>query len=94
MDIRARVIELNEVRARVWEEGKRLLEDTTGREMSAEERQTWDRINARIEDIDASCDKSLQSLDNFTRNRNRIKREVGCTCMTAAPFDGDCHRVT
>jgi HK97 family phage major capsid protein len=53
MDLRARVIELNETRMKVWEEGKRLLDDTAGKEMSAEERQTWDRINVRLNDIDA-----------------------------------------
>ena len=53
MDLRARVIELNETRMKVWEEGKRLLDDTAGTEMSAEQRQTWDRINVRLNDIDA-----------------------------------------
>ena len=72
MDIRARVIELNEVRARVWEEGKRLLEDTTGREMSAEERQTWDRINSRIEDIDGQV-RSFVAAETRERESAEIR---------------------
>lgn len=72
MDIRARVIELNEVRARVWEEGKRLLEDTTGREMSAEERQTWDRINNRISEIDEQV-RSFVAAETREREAAEIR---------------------
>lgn len=66
MDLRARVVELNETRMKVWEEGKRLLDDTTGREMSAEERQTWDRVNTRLNDIDAEV---RSCVDRETRER-------------------------
>jgi HK97 family phage major capsid protein len=66
MDLRERVIALNTTRMKVWEEGKRLLDDTAGREMSGEERQTWDRINTRINDIDSEV-RSL--VDRETRDK-------------------------
>lgn len=72
MDIRARVIELNTVRARVWEEGKRLLEDTTGREMNAEERQTWDRINTHINEIDEQV-RSFVAAETREREAAEIR---------------------
>lgn len=56
MDIRAQVDALVETRARVWEEGKALLEGATGRELDAEERQTWDRVNTRIDEIDSQIE--------------------------------------
>jgi HK97 family phage major capsid protein len=54
MDIRERVIALNEQRLRAWEHGKALLDDVAAQkaEMSAEQRATWDRINTEINDID------------------------------------------
>ena len=83
MDIRARVIELNEVRARVWEEGKRLLEDTTGREMSAEERSTWDRINTRIDEIDQQV-RSFVTAETREREAAEL-REINGRIFGEAP---------
>lgn len=56
MDIREHVIKLNETRLRVWEEGKALLDECAGREMTGEERQKWERINERLDEIDAQRD--------------------------------------
>jgi HK97 family phage major capsid protein len=83
MDLRARVITLNETRARVWEEGKRLLDDTAGREMSAEERQTWDRINERLNDIDAEV-KSLVDREEREREAAQV-REINARIFGEAP---------
>jgi HK97 family phage major capsid protein len=83
MDLRARVITLNETRARVWEEGKRLLDDTASREMSAEERQTWDRINERLNDIDAEV-QSLVSREQREREAAEI-REINARIFGEAP---------
>lgn len=83
MDLRARVITLNETRARVWEEGKRLLDDTAGREMSAEERQTWDRINERLNDIDAEV-KTLVDREEREREAAQV-REINARIFGEAP---------
>lgn len=58
LDVIAHAQKLNEQRASAWSEGKRLLDDVAerGSEMTAEERQTWDRINADIDRLDAERD--------------------------------------
>ena len=83
MDIRAHVISLNETRARVWEEGKRLLDDTAGREMSAEERQTWDRLNERLNEIDEQV-RSFVAREQREREAAEI-REINASIFGEAP---------
>lgn len=83
MDIRAHVISLNETRARVWEEGKRLLDDTAGREMSAEERQTWERINERLNEIDEQV-RSFVAREQREREAAEI-REINASIFGEAP---------
>lgn len=83
MDIRAHVINLNETRARVWEEGKRLLDDTVGREMSAEERQTWDRLNERLNEIDEQV-RSFVAREQREREAAEI-REINNSIFGEAP---------
>lgn len=83
MDIRAHVISLNETRARVWEEGKRLLDDTAGREMSAEERQTWERINERLNEIDEQV-RSFVAREQREREAAEV-REINATIFGEAP---------
>jgi len=83
MDLRSRVITLNEARARVWEEGKRLLDDTAGREMGAEERATWDRINERLNDIDSEV-QSLVAREQRERESAEI-REMNARIFGEAP---------
>lgn len=53
MDLRARVIALNEERARVVEQERQLLEETAGRERSGEETQKFERIDADFNRIDS-----------------------------------------
>ena len=60
MDLRARVIELNTIRMKVIQEGDALLESLKGREMSGEERQTWERLNERVDEIDAEVRSLVQ----------------------------------
>lgn len=60
MDLRARVIELNTIRMGVIEQGDALLESLKGREMSGEERQTWNRLNERVDEIDAEVRSLVQ----------------------------------
>lgn len=83
MDIRAHVISLNETRARVWEEGKRLLDDTAGREMSAEERQTWDRLNERLNEIDEQV-RSFVAREQREREAAEV-REINASIFGEAP---------
>lgn len=83
MDIRAHVISLNETRARVWEEGKRLLDDTAGREMSAEERQTWERVNERLNEIDEQV-RSFVAREQREREAAEV-REINATIFGEAP---------
>jgi len=83
MDLRSRVITLNEARARVWEEGKRLLDDTAGREMGAEERATWDRINERLNDIDSEV-QSIVAREQRERESAEI-REINASIFGEAP---------
>lgn len=52
MTPRERMRALNATRLNAWEEGKDLLERATGREMTAEERQTWNRISNHMTDLD------------------------------------------
>jgi len=61
IDVIAHAQSLNEKRLRAWEEGKRLLDDVAreGREMSAEEHQTWTRINEDIDRLDRERDVYL-----------------------------------
>jgi HK97 family phage major capsid protein len=70
VEIREHVIALNTKRMKAWEEGKRLLDDTAGKEMSAEERQTWNRINDEINEIDAAV---RQFVDIETRESEAAK---------------------
>ena len=70
MDVRAHVIALNEKRLKAWEQGKKLLDDTAGKEMNAEERSTWDRINADINDLDGQV---RQFVDIETREQEAAK---------------------
>lgn len=72
MDLRARVTELNTIRLKVWEEGKRLLADTEGREMNGEERQTWDRINVRLDEIDAEV-RSVVERETREREAGELR---------------------
>jgi HK97 family phage major capsid protein len=66
MDIRARVEALNITRLKAWEAGKALLEATEGRQMDAEELESFERINAEITSIDAEV---RQLVDSETRER-------------------------
>lgn len=52
MEIRAHVIALNEERAKVWEKQKALLDDTKGRERSAEETATLVRMDEELDALD------------------------------------------
>ena len=52
MDIRSRVIALNEERARVVEQERALLDATAGRDRTGEETQTFQRIDADFDRID------------------------------------------
>jgi HK97 family phage major capsid protein len=52
VDVRAHVIALNETRARVVSELNGVLDETAGRERSAEEAQKVARLDARIDEID------------------------------------------
>lgn len=57
MDIREHVINLNQTRARVWSEAQAHLDDCQrrhpSRAMNGEEQEKWDRLNARVDEIDA-----------------------------------------
>jgi len=66
MDLRARVEALNTNRLKAWEAGKAILEATEGRQMDAEELQSFERINQEITDIDAEV-RSI--VDRETRDR-------------------------
>jgi len=59
MDLRARVEALNTQRLKAWEQAKALLDSVAaeGRVMTAEERQTYDRMNQEIVDIDAEVQR-------------------------------------
>lgn len=59
MDITSRVMALNAIRLQAWEQGKNLLDHAAGREMTAEERQEWDRINTHITELDAERDSLI-----------------------------------
>lgn len=53
MDIRAHVEKLNEKRMRAWEAQKAELDNTAGRERTAEEQARIERMDAEIDEIDA-----------------------------------------
>jgi len=72
MDLQARVVALNEKRLRAWEQGKHLLDTVDTREMTAEERQTWDRINAEINDIDAEV-RDLVATETREREAAQLR---------------------
>ena len=72
MDIQARVIALNETRLKAWEEGKALLDAVGTREMTAEERQEWDRINTHINDIDAEV-RNLVDTERREREAAQLR---------------------
>lgn len=72
MDIQARVIALNETRLKAWEQGKTLLDAVGTREMTAEERQEWDRINTHINDIDAEV-RNLVDTERREREAAQLR---------------------
>ncbi len=67
MDIRAHVIALNEERAKVWEKQKALLDDTKGRERSAEETVSLERMDADLDRLDAEI---RQDTKRFQREED------------------------
>jgi HK97 family phage major capsid protein len=80
MDIRAHVINLNETRARVWEEAQGFLERIVAekREMDAEETAQWGRYNARIDDLDAQV-RSFVDREEREREGAVIREAFGRT---------------
>lgn len=67
-DIRSHLLQLNETRMRVFNEAKSMLDDVErrGRDMDAEERQKWQRLNSRIDELDAE----VRQLDERDRREN------------------------
>ncbi len=86
-EIRARQLELNNDRLRAWEEGKRLLDDVAAqkRDLSAEERQTWDRINTEISSIDEQI-KLLEIRETRERESAQL-REMNERVLSTADLD-------
>lgn len=73
---------LNESRARVWEEAKRLLDDVAAqkREMSAEENVQWTRYNERIDEIDAQIKSIVDAEEREAHaayGREMMERQFG-----------------
>ena len=73
---------LNETRATVWEEAKRLLDDVANqkREMSAEETQQWGRYNERIDGIAREIDAIVKAEERehvAAVGREALERQVG-----------------
>jgi len=79
MDIRAHVISLNETRARVWNELQGILQDTAGRERSAEEAATIARLDARMDEIDVE-------VREFVTRETRQRESEQLREMTASIF--------
>jgi HK97 family phage major capsid protein len=50
--VQERIAALQVTRMKAWQEGKALLESATGRELTGEESQSWQRINTHINDLD------------------------------------------
>lgn len=78
MDIREHVVALNTTRLRVWEEAQAHLDECQRRhpadEMSGEEREKWERLNARMDEIDAEV---RSFVDRETREReSAVSREA------------------
>jgi HK97 family phage major capsid protein len=86
---------LDQTRQRVWEEGKALLESASrrhpGYDFDPEERSKWDRINERIDDLDAEIralrDRELRERDSATA-REAFERQYGSTDPSGgSPYD-------
>lgn len=73
---------LNTQRMRVWEEGKALLDDVErqGREMDAEQRQKFERISSRVDEIDEQIrmigDRERREVESATA-REAFERQHG-----------------
>lgn len=82
MDITTHVKALNETRAKVWEEGKALLDHAASekREFTGEEKASWDAINQRINDIDAQRDSFIATEEReaeAAKSREAFERQYG-----------------
>lgn len=73
---------LNDTRAHVWEEAKRLLDDVAKekRELSGEENAQWERYNARLDEIDQqirTISAREQSEAEAAVTREALERQFG-----------------
>lgn len=75
MDIRARVIALNEERARVVEQERALLDATAGRERSGEETQQFERIDADFTRIDNEI-RDLVARETRQRESEQLREST------------------
>jgi HK97 family phage major capsid protein len=78
MDIQSRIVALNTTRLKAWEQGKALLDTVGTREMSAEERAEWDRINSHINDIDAEV-RDLVEVEQREREAATLREATFAT---------------
>src|SRR4030067_1874621 len=70
-------VELRQRRASLWEEAKSLhtLAEKEGRQMTAEERQQWDRINTEIDSLKIPMDR-LERISEIDDEMNDIDQPI------------------
>lgn len=86
MNIESQIKDLIDKRANVWEQAK-ALNDTVGdeaRDFTAEEQQTWDRLNADLNRMDARVDE-LQGIIEREANAAAARDKILHTIGSAEP---------
>lgn len=88
------VKQILEQRATVWEEGKALLDkaEAEGRSLTAEESQTWDRINAELTGLDDQR-KSIEDAERRSREAEEAMRDLGAGPERRAAVGDDDRRL-
>jgi hypothetical protein len=83
MDIRARVEALNAERLNVVEQLRAELDATAGRERSVEEQTKIDRMDARIDEIDAEVREFVARETREREAANCVSRPSRCSVRSA-----------
>lgn len=74
-DLLSRVTALNAVRLNVWEQAKALLDSAAGREMTGEERASFEAMNKRIGEIDAEV-RELVATERRERESEQLRENA------------------